>query len=314
MAQIALLGLGTIGASLGLALRRDKAWSDVVGYDPAYPTQRSAVSKGAVRSAADSPEAAVREADLVVVNGDATRVAAWIRAIASAVKRGAVVTDTASAKRSVAETAREALPSYVTFVGGHPSVAAAGQDDALADPLLFRRRTWYLAPAPGARESAVDVVCGMVEVAEGVAQFVDPAEHDSWCAAVDHLPAILAAALVAATAKSGGWRDMQRLASGNYLAASQLASADAAAHAGDALAFRASLAPWLEEVEGTLRDVRSALTTMEDGRIRAFFAEAKGLRETWLSAREQGYPDDTSAALESVRPRLSAKALFRRRA
>lgn len=310
MAQIAILGLDTVGTSLGLALRRDKAWANVVGYDPAYLTQRSAVSKGAVRAGADSAEAAVREADVVILTGAAGRVAGWLREIASAVKHGCVVTDTASAKQAVVETAREALPSYASFIGGHPAVSGSAGEPA--SPQLFRRRTWYLTPLAGAREDAIELVCGMVDVAEGVPHFVDPSEHDSWCAAVEQLPAVLAAALVATTAKSGGWRDMQRLAGDAYRESSNLASADAAALE-DVLALGDALAPWLDACEQQLREIRGALDLRDEGRVRALFAEATALRAEWIAAAEKGYPDETSVALESVRPVFSAKSLFRRR-
>jgi len=312
MAQIAILGLGTVGTSLGLALRKDKAWANVVGYDPAYLSRRGAVSQDAVRSGADSIEAAVRDADVVILTGSAVRVAGWLREIAGAVKRGCVVTDTSSAKAVVMEAAREALPSYASFVGGHPSVSEAGRDGGIARPDLFRKRTWYLTPAPGTREDAIELVCGMVEVAEGVAHFVDASEHDSWCAAVEQLPAVLAVTLVTTTAKSGGWREMQRMASVAYREASELATSDAAARE-DMVALYDALAPWLAACERQLREIRGAFEARDEGTIAALFAEANGLRASWLAAAKRGYPDEVSAALDSVRPTFSPKSLFRRR-
>jgi len=223
------------------------------------------------------------------------------------------VSDTAGAKQSVLEAARMALPSTVEFLGGHPLVRPAGPDVRHADPTLFRHRTWYLTATPEVRPETIDLVSSMVDVTEGVACFVDPAEHDSWCAGVEQLPALLAVALVETVGKEGGWREMQRLAAADFRDTCRLASDDPVTRSDEARALRQALTPWLDSCMDSLQTFRTALMADDIREMSAILKHAKDIRDAWVAAEDQGFPDEHAAVIDSPKPSLTARFPFRRR-
>src|SRR5207248_7330537 len=129
-------------------------------------------------------------------------------------------------KVNVLEWAERILPSTVHFVGGHPMAGkeVAGIDAAEAS--LFRGATWCILPGRGCAPEAVTRVETIVRAVGAVPYYLDPAEHDSYAAAVSHVPFVAAAALVANAAGAPSWRDLQRLAAGGLRAATRPASGD----------------------------------------------------------------------------------------
>jgi prephenate dehydrogenase len=117
--RVAIVGLGLIGASLGLALHRLSSAPQIVGYDRSGEVRTRAARHHAVDRVAGSAEQAVEGADLVILATPVRAVAPLLAAIAPHLSPGAVVTDTGSTKERVVLAAAEAAPE-VAFVGGHP--------------------------------------------------------------------------------------------------------------------------------------------------------------------------------------------------
>src|SRR5215208_1195010 len=121
MGKMAIIGLGLIGGSIGLALKRaEPERTEVVGYDSDYEVMQRARAAQAVDATAPSLEQAVEDATLVIVATPITAVPKVFDAIAPHLRRGCVVTDTCSTKASVMRWAEDRLPPGVHFVGGHP--------------------------------------------------------------------------------------------------------------------------------------------------------------------------------------------------
>src|SRR5688572_29072053 len=126
--KLAIIGLGLIGGSLGLAIKRaEPVNTHVVGYDKDPKVTAAALKAGAIQEAASSLAEAVKDANLVVVATPVIAVRRVFEEMAPHLSRTAVVTDTASTKANVLRWAREVLPTNVNFVGGHPM---AGKEKA----------------------------------------------------------------------------------------------------------------------------------------------------------------------------------------
>src|SRR5579859_952814 len=117
---IAIVGLGLMGGSLGLALREGGIGRAITGYDALPRRAERARELGAITAAAESPAAAVAGADLVVLAAPVLALRELLRAIAPHLAPRAVVTDLGSAKAAVVRWARETLPDPSRFVAGHP--------------------------------------------------------------------------------------------------------------------------------------------------------------------------------------------------
>lgn len=284
MQQITILGLGLIGGSIGMALRRWSAENQnvlrITGYDADMDKQSLAKRMNAVDDTAWSLGDAVRDADVVIVATPVGAMKEIFSDIGPHLKDGAIITDTGSTKVNVLEWA-EILPKSVSFIGGHPM---AGKSESLeaADANLFRGATWVVCPSVTAKEDAIRNVLGLVAAVEAEAFFVEPAEHDSYVGGISHLPMVVAAALVRTATVDPSWRDMSTLASTGFKDTTRLALGSPEMHRDISLTNRAALTRWVDQMIGTLEQFKTDLTHENSEtareRIHAFFAEAQDQR------------------------------------
>src|SRR5436853_1129309 len=180
--RLAVLGTGLIGASVGLAARR-AGGTHVVGYDPDRTTLEIAAQRGAIDSAAGSPEEALADAELAVVAAPVAQLAAQVAAVLAAAPEACTVTDVGSTKESVCAAAS----GSTRFIGGHPVCGseARGADHASAN--LFEGATWFLAPLPETDPERYRLVHGFVSSLGAIPVAVDPRAHDRLVSLTSHL-------------------------------------------------------------------------------------------------------------------------------
>jgi len=192
--RIAVLGVGLIGGSIGLAARR-RLGAEVVGFDRDAATSTRAVELGALDHEADSVTAAVDGADVVFCAAPVRVLPALVAEALAASGGDAVVTDVGSTKQALS-AALAAHPDRARFIGGHPLAGAetAGVDNARAEMLEGAR--WYLTPTPESSGLAYDRLQRTVTELGARVQAIDPDTHDRVMATVSHLPHVLANVLV----------------------------------------------------------------------------------------------------------------------
>ncbi|MDQ3524269.1 MAG: prephenate dehydrogenase/arogenate dehydrogenase family protein [Chloroflexota bacterium] len=256
--QVTIIGLGLIGGSIGLALKRWSRANDnsltIVGFDEDVSRQNKAKKLGAIDSSDWSLGKAVANADVVILATPVQAMRQVMEDIAEDLKHGAIVTDTGSTKVDVMEWARS-LPSTVSFIGGHPMAGKAESLDA-ADPDLFKGATWVVSPSVTAEEEAIRTVLGIVAAVGADSYFVDPAEHDSYVAAVSHLPFLSAAALVRAVTSDPAWRDMRSLAASGLRDTTRLALGSPEMHRDIAITNREAIGRWIDQYIDSLQDLK----------------------------------------------------------
>ena len=218
------MGLGLMGGSLALAVRRFLPQVEVVGVDlPEVLPQVQA--RGAVDRALPPGElpAAVAESDLVFLATPIKEILRLIPRVAPHMQEGAILTDLGSTKREICRLARERVPNGVHFIGGHPLTGAEGKGIARADPFLFQNALYVLCPLSGA-EAALPPLRGLLERLGAIVVELAPEEHDRIAAYVSHLPQLVAVALVNLVGReegflrfaAGGFRDLTRIASSPF--------------------------------------------------------------------------------------------------
>ncbi|MNX93493.1 prephenate dehydrogenase [compost metagenome] len=278
--RVALLGLGLIGGSLGLALRAERPDLEVVGWDPDPAAIALARKRGAIARAAPSPAAAVADADRVVLAAPVGAFPALFAAIAPGLRPEAVVTDVASTKAAVSAWA---IAAGLNFVGGHPmaGIEQVGVAHARAD--LFRGATWCVTPTPGADPAAVTAVEALAAAAGARPLRLDPATHDAFVAAVSHLPFAASAALVSLTTNDPRWAQMAPLAATGYRDATRLASGSPVMYRDICLTNQEAIAPLLRQLAASLTSLADQLD--DPPAVEAFFTRARDAREAWLAAR-----------------------------
>jgi prephenate dehydrogenase len=219
--RIAIIGVGMMGGSLGLAAR--EAWPSalVIGVD-SNDVLETAMRLHAVDVGADDPVVAA-EADLVVLAAPVDANIRLLGALSENIPGEAVVTDLGASKRTTVDAAR-ALPARLTFIGGHPLAGATRSGIEFARPDLFAGRPWVLTPV-SAPAGALDRLSRFVQGVGARPVIQTPDAHDHLIAYLGHLPQLVACALMKvigdAVGESGlalagrGLADTTRLAAGS---------------------------------------------------------------------------------------------------
>ena len=298
MERIAIMGLGPIGVSIGLALKQAELKQvEIVGFDKDRRSASQAAKMGAVDRATGVYRKAVERAQLIVLDNAWSDTQTILEAIAPLVEDGCVVTDTRATKSSSLSAATDILPSGIGFVGGHPLTNGTAESLEQASPELFTGIDYCIIPAESASQDAVGTVVGMVETIGAKPFFLDPKEHDTYVAAVTDLPTVLSYALVNATTASASWRDMARLASEEFSTAARLATQDPKDAATESLANKDALVHWIDQIIAELYSYRKDLS-LEDGNLEVSFVRAWENHARWTAgaAAQQKSPPLPSAS------------------
>lgn len=219
LGTLLVVGLGLIGGSAALALRRTGRFETILGVDVSEEAVRAAGDRGAVDRGATDPESLLREADVVLLSIPVDRIPAWLDRWGGALAPGTVVLDVGSTKRDVVR-AMDALPEGVEAVGGHPLAGKERGGIGHADAALFDDAPWALVETTRTGDRARSVAETVVELTGARAAWLDAVEHDRRVAATSHLP-FLVSKVIAAGVPEGdgdrslrgpGLRDMTRLA------------------------------------------------------------------------------------------------------
>jgi prephenate dehydrogenase len=232
--RVAIVGVGLIGGSIGLALRQRRLAEEVVGVGRRTASLDKARDRGAVDRTTTNLVSGVAEADIIVVATPVDSIVDAVRSVAAAAPRAAI-TDAGSTKAEICRALREPPPIDPTvpgeldrpgpppprFVGSHPLAGdhRTGPEHARAD--LFEARTVVVTPEDQTAPGLVERVKEFWESLGAEVVLLSPEEHDRALAATSHLPHLIAAALAAATPEewlklaATGWGDTTRIAAGD---------------------------------------------------------------------------------------------------
>ena len=222
--RIAIFGVGLIGGSFALALKRARMAANIVGFGPGRASLNEALALGIIDEIGDSPAASVANSDLVLIAAPVAQTGPILRSIAPHLASSTIVTDAGSTKRDVVAAACAALGEKLAqFVPGHPIAGREvhGPKAALAD--LFDRKRVVLTPLPENSIEDIATVRSAWEACGGRVDTLSPFQHDDVFATISHLPHLLSYALVAQIARAkdadlkfgyagGGFRDFTRIA------------------------------------------------------------------------------------------------------
>ncbi len=302
--KVAVLGVGLIGGSIGLAARR-RAGAEVSGYDRDREVCSRALELGAIDSATGDIAQAVSGADVVFVATPLSAIAETVAGALAAAGPGCVVSDVGSTKRPLA-----AAGADERFIGGHPLAGAetAGVEHAREE--LFDGATWYLTPARGSTAGVLyERLHRLLSTIGARPTAIDPVTHDRLMACVSHLPHVLANALVEQAAALTGEDGTQRLPAvgPSFRDATRVAGANTRIWTDIYLSNRDALAEGIDELLERLGEVRSRLAEADAEALGAWNERAKDEREKLLGAGLVGGPVQELRASVPNRPGVIAE-------
>jgi len=279
--RIAVIGVGLIGGSIGLAARQ-RADAHVCGFDPDAAVRARALALGAIDEQAADLAAAVQGAQAVFVATPVGSLAEAVRDALAAAGEDCVVTDVGSTKRVVAGACADPR-----FIGGHPLAGAesAGVEHARAD--LFDGATWYLTPAQGSTTGVLyERLHRLLGSLGAHPAAIDADTHDRLMACVSHLPHVLANLLVAQAAGLLGGEAPKRLPAvgPSFRDATRVAGANTAIWTDIYISNRDALIAGIDDFARRLAQVREWLAAGEAPPVAAWNEHAREERDALLGA------------------------------
>ncbi len=307
--RVAIIGLGLIGGSIGLALKKAKLEIEIVGHDKDPGVAGRALKRGAVDKTEWNLPNACNGAGLIVLALPLNAIRDTLSALTPALQPGVIVTDTATSKVPVLEWAND-LPRGVEFVGGNPIIDAqrviAGRGIDAADAELLQGATYCLAPAVNASSQAIDTLTGFVNLLGAKPYFIEAAEHDGLMTGVQHFPALLATAYAATIVQSQGWRERGKLAGAIFRAATDIAPEDKQTAREQFFSHREDLTRWIDLSIAQLRDLRDMLMRQDAAALEALVQTIADERAKWLSGKldDAGMPRPEMESMQDQTARM----------
>jgi prephenate dehydrogenase len=277
--RLSILGVGLLGGSIGLSVKAAGIPCHVVGYGHRPETLRRALEVGAIDEYATSSNAAVRDADLVILCTPVGLFRQLLAEVAADLPDHAIVTDVGSTKRTVAQWASSELRRPARFIGSHPMAGSEKRGIEFARADLFQGARCIVTPTDDADPAALDEVEQFWHALGMTTTRMSPHEHDRLICDVSHLPHAVAAALIAMQSDAAlplagkGFLDTTRIAGGDGALWRDILH-DNADNVADAIArFRAQLDELLKLLAPDQRDALASWLDQAAARRAKLLAE-----------------------------------------
>jgi prephenate dehydrogenase len=280
--KIAIIGLGLIGGSLALALKRARGDDlEIIGFARRPEVAAEAIRRGAVDRAEPQMSRAVANADIVIVATPVLAIKGVFSRIARHLQPNAIVSDVGSTKTQVMQWAKEVLPQTVSFIGGHPMTGkeTTGLDEAESG--LFEDCAYCLTPSQDASKQATKAMEELVRWIGARPLFIEAEQHDKLVAGISHLPLVLSSALVSTLAQNESWAKMSGLAATGYRDMTRLASGSPELSYGICLTNQEAICNWLDRYIEELKEYRRLIVEGDSG-LEELLRESQKIRQKWL--------------------------------
>lgn len=304
---VAVLGLDRLGVSIAMRLRAyvEKGGQhqfELIGYDSREDYEKPARKLKVLDKVERKPYTAVESADLVIMNLPYEDLNAGYELIASSLREGVVLLDTAVIKQPSQEWAEQYLTEDQHWIGFTPVVNAEymfehqlGPEYAKEDYL--HESTIYLTPSVRCIKEAVDLAVNFCVILGGKPAFLDPAEHDSLTTITEEIPQLLSIAAYSTAMRHNAWSDAQRLTNPPFNVLTRyLLTHHPDALRDEWLANNERLARGIDELVQTLSDVRDRLAAEDESAIEAFLIAASDDYQEWINRRHKGNWDEHTSA------------------
>ncbi|MFT7413929.1 MAG: prephenate dehydrogenase [Methylophagaceae bacterium] len=279
--RLAIIGVGLIGGSLSLALKKAGQVGEVVGYSRTESVRQQALNLGVIDRAANSIADAVKDADMIFLAVPLGAMASVLAELALYINDDSIITDGGSAKTQVVAAARAALGTrFSQFVAGHPIAGTEKSGPSAAFETLYNDHRVVLTPVAETNSESLAKVRAMwlLTGAEVVDMAVE--HHDKVLAATSHLPHLLAFNLVGMLTKSTDCDEILRFAAGGFRDFSRIASSDPVMWRDICLSNSAAILALLNDYRQGLDSLEQAITNNDGDYLVEVFKRAKQARDT----------------------------------
>lgn len=279
--KLCIFGVGLIGGSLALALRKAGYVEEVVGCSRNAEHLQKALDLGVIDSYTLDPVEAVKGADMVLLAVPMRAIKPILESIVEHINDDMIITDAGSAKRAVIKAVEDVYGGTAphNFVAGHPIAGRekSGVEAAIDD--LYIDQKVVLTPTEDTAPHSVDRVKEMWEATGAIVELLDEKQHDEVLAATSHLPHILAYSLVNTLSKSNYGDDVFDFAAGGFKSFSRIASSDPVMWRDICLENKDAILSSLKDFQQDLSGLKKLIETGDDKELVKLFANAKKVRD-----------------------------------
>lgn len=288
MIQVAVLGVGLIGGSLSLALKKHENVF-ITGFDINEENLEMAVSLGVIDRGTTHLAEAVVNADYIFLSAPVETLFELISFLRyTPLKQGVVICDTGSTKKTVLEMARGLEKKGAYFIGGHPMAGSHQSGVEASNDRLYENAFFVLTPAEGVPDEAVEGLKKLLSPTQAKIVVMKPDFHDQVVGAISHFPHVIASSLVNMVSGYNGDSDWYRLmAAGGFRDITRIASSNPRMWRDILLNNRKVLLEIYQDWQKTLGEVMTYIEQAEGDKIEAFFARGRAFRNQ-IPERQQG--------------------------
>ncbi|MFC1930475.1 prephenate dehydrogenase [Chloroflexota bacterium] len=284
MDKVSIIGLGLIGGSLGLAIKKFIPGTTITGYSRSPETIAHAKKIAAIDTAAPDLKEAVHSANLVIIATPILTIKEILEHIGPHLPDKCVVTDTGSTKFEIVSWAKHILPHGVSFVGGHPMAGKEVSGIIGAEADLFKNCVYCISPSPESGKEPLEYLKNVISRIGASPVIIAPEEHDKLIAAISHLPFLVSEALMSVCAGSDSWNEQARFASSGFRDVTRLASGDPAMYRDICATNQKEINSCLDEFIKEIQKLKSLLQGNPDDLVR-FFSAIRKARQDWINKR-----------------------------
>ena len=279
---IYIAGLGLIGASMALGIKRDHPDYKILGYNRSQASRDIALERGMIDRATDDFASFAPLADVIILTLPIKQTIAFIKELVNLdLKEGVIISDAGSTKSAIVTTAEKCFADKpIRFVGAHPMAGSHKTGAASADVNLFENAYYIFTPSslttPDTLEEMKDLLSGLH------ARFIeiDVTEHDRVTSQISHFPHILASGLMEQTASYAEEHEMaRRFAAGGFRDMTRIAESEPGMWTSILLSNREIIIERIEDFKRRLDEVGQAISKGDENQIWNFFNQAREQRQ-----------------------------------
>jgi prephenate dehydrogenase len=279
---IAIIGVGLIGGSLGMAAKKHRLARKVIGIGRMEQKLMRAKILGAIDDYSFDMETGASDADLVIICTPVRLVVPTLARIIGRLKEGSIVTDVGSTKAEIVSEANKIMPERRFFVGGHPMAGSEQSGVEAAFPEMFLGATYVLTADGHTNLEALGKMTEFVEAIGARSEIMSPEEHDAAVAVISHLPHAIAAALLhtaeEAHRQSG---KVFRLAAGSFRDLTRVSDSPPELWRDICLTNVDPLIAVIDQFQDQLAQFKQRLAQRDEEAVAKFFEQAKHIRDSY---------------------------------
>lgn len=286
--SLAIIGVGLIGGSIGMAAKARGLAGQVIGVGRDAAKLRRAQDLAAVDVFTTDLMGGVSQADMVIVCTPVLAIVPIIEAISKSLKEGAIVTDVGSTKSQITRQAEAAVPEGRHFVGGHPMAGSESEGVEAAVPYLFLDATYVVTPTENTHVNALDVLVRFAERLGSNVVLMSPEQHDRSAAIISHLPHIISAALLKLAAEEqADSGQVFQLVAGSFRDLTRISDSPPWLWRDICISSQNVISDMIKRFEAMLETVRAKIESGDSEAIEELFADVRRIRSEWIKDKEQ---------------------------